>query len=585
MRRALRRAAAAGGLLACLGADASPAAEAPRRLLCYVAMADGARLPYVVYLPAAEGRYPVLLIYDPYAGGGARPAVASEFLDEGYAVMSASLRGTGCSAGQHEFQSPSIGADGAALVEWAAAQPWSDGNVGMFGNSYPGMTPLLVAGARPKHLRALAVGASVSTLYDDIFYPGGIFNYGQAAIWTWLIQPRSSEQGAAQRTREGDAKCAELRARQTPQRMFDELRAHPLRDAWWQERSVLPHAARIEVPVLLFHAWQDQQIAVSAAVELFHEIRAPKRLVLSNGGHSFYGQGPAQAALRRRWFERWLKGVRNGVDEEPAVSVLFENRKLDEEWRPGWTWSFPGWPGEATSWLELSLTADGKLRTGGEPLPAEAGERAYVFPLGTELVGDSAAFQARPSPAGTLAYRGEPLSEDTAVLGAPEVVLYLSSELADTDVMLALHDVSPAGEVLYVQRGFLRASHRETRAAAAWGGRPRATHERAEPLSPGEVRELRAALYPVGHVFRRGHSIELLVLSPPSVPSPNWAFAVAAAPGRNRVHHGPAAPSRFSLPVLRHRSAEAPAPACGSLELQPCWSPPRSGVARGVSRP
>lgn len=572
-------------MLACLAGDPSLAAEAPRRLLGYVPMTDGARLPYVVYLPAAPGRYPVLLTYDPYAGGGAGPLVAGEFLDQGYAVMSASLRGTGCAAGRHEFQSSSIGADGATLVEWAGSQPWSDGNVGMFGNSYPGMTQLLVAGARPGHLRALAVGASVSTLYDDIFYPGGIFNYGQAAIWTWLIQPRSAQQGAAFRVREGDAECEGLRARQAPQRVFDELRARPLRDAWWRERSVLPAAARLDVPVLLFHAWQDEQIAVSAALELFHEIRAPKRLVLGNGGHSFYRQGPVQAALRRRWFERWLKGVRNGVEAEPAVSVLFENRRQDGQWKAGWSWSFPGWPAGPASWLELSLTADGKLRRSPELAPEDAGERPYLFPLGTQLVGDSAAFQARPSPVGALAYRSEPLAEDTAVLGAPELVLYLSSELPDTDVMATLQDVSPGGDVLYVQRGFLRASHHETRPASAWSGRPRPSHERAEPLLHGEVRELLLPLYPVGHVFRRGHVIELLVLAPPSVPSPNWALATPMTPGRNRVHHGPAARSRLSLPVLANRSAEAPAPACGSLELQPCWSPPRAGAQPGVTRP
>ncbi|MBK5254640.1 MAG: CocE/NonD family hydrolase [Vicinamibacteria bacterium] len=565
-----------GAAVCCLALGARlEAAETPRRLMGYVAMSDGARLPYVVYLPEGEGRFPVLFTYNPYAGGGAGPAVANEFRGQGYAVMSASMRGTGCSAGLHEFQSPTIAQDGAALVEWAAAQPWSDGNVGMFGNSYPGMTQIMVAGARPPHLRALAVGASVSTLYDDIFYPGGIFNYGQAAIWTWLIQPRSAELGAALRIREGDMECAALRAQQTPQNMFDELAKHPLRDAWWQERSVVRDAARLEAPVLLFHAWQDQQIAVSASLELFHEIRAPKRMVLSNGSHSFYSQGPVQAGLRKRWFERWLKGTRNGVEDEPAVTVLFENRKQAEAWKPGWTWDFSTWPAPESGWLDLSMTVAGKLRPGSELLSTETGERFYVASLGTELIGDSASFSSRPSPVGALSYRGEPLAEDTTVLGAPEVVLQLSSELADTDVMLALHDISPLGEVLFVQRGFLRASHQEARPAPAWGGRPRPTHAALTALSQGEVRELKIALYPVGHVFRRGHVIELLVLSPSGVPSPNWAFASPVIPGRNQVHHGTLRRSRLLLPVLPKRQAEAPAPPCGSLELQPCFSPPR----------
>lgn len=560
------------------------AAEQPRRLLGYAAMPDGARLPYVVYLPQAEAPFPVLLTYNPYAGGGAGAAVAAEFLDQGYAVMSASLRGTGCSAGRHEFQSPTIAGDGAALVEWAAAQPWSDGNVGMFGNSYAGMTQILAAGARPPHLRAIAPGASVSTLYDDIFYPGGIFNYGQAGVWTWQIQPHSAEAGVALRLREGDRECRELRARQSPQRMFDELRVHPLYDDWWRERSVVGAAARVQVPTLLFHAWQDQQIAASAAVELFHEIHPPRRLVMANGSHSFYGQGPVQAELRRRWFERWLKHVPNGVENEPALTVLFENRKQEGVWRAGWSWSFQNWPIDEVRWRELRLTADGRLKDGDALLPVETGQRRYLYPLGIQLVGDQASFQTRPSAVGSLGYRSAPFAEDTVVLGAPEVVLYVSSERSETDLMVALHDVSPEGAVLYLQSGFLRATHRQLRASDAWGGRPRPLHDEAEPLVPGKRYELHLALYPVGHVVRRGHSLELLVLAPPSVPSTHWALAAVMAPGRNAVYHGRESPSRLLLPTLPGRRAEAEAPPCGSLEMQPCWSPSNPGVGADVPR-
>ncbi len=130
----------------------------------YIPLHDGTRLAYILYKPAAAGRFPVLVKYEPYWGGGTQFKVEEPlYLQHAYAVMMVNVRGTGCSSGQfHRIREPIQVQDGAEVIEWAGTQLWSDGNVGMFGNSYSGITQLMVGPLRPKHLKVLAMGGIVS---------------------------------------------------------------------------------------------------------------------------------------------------------------------------------------------------------------------------------------------------------------------------------------------------------------------------------------------------------------------------------------------------------------------------------------
>jgi uncharacterized protein len=546
----------------------------PQRELGYVSMPDGARLPYVLYGQQLDRRSPVLLIYNPYEGGGTDGAAPGplgqeirDYLQHGYVVVAASLRGTGCSAGTLTFQSPQIAEDGAALVEWAGAQRWSDGNVGMFGNSFSGMTTLMVGGRRPAPLRAIISGAPPSRLYEDIFYPGGIFSVGQAGLWSFAGQPFSALRGVEFREAAGDRECASLRAAQRPNRMVHEQSEHPLYDEWWQTRSIEHDAARLRVPVLFVHAWQDQQIAVSSGLQLFRRTTTMKKIVLSNGGHSFYNQSGLQET-KRRWFDRWLRQAPNGIEEEPAVTVLFENRMQNGQ-QAGWTATYPAWPVPGTRQVSLALLPDGSLAPSADS-PSRSGERSYIYPVSTELVGTQTSFAVRPHPQGTLRYLSAPMTDDMTLLGAPSLTMYLSSEQSDTDLMAVLYDVSPAGETVYLQRGFARASHRSLNANPA-ASEFYHDHSRRLPLVPGEVHELVVPFYAVGHVLRRAHRLELAILAPPAIPSPNWALALILKPSRNTVHYSARYGSRLDLPVIPG-GASAVVPPCGSLEFQPCRS-------------
>jgi putative CocE/NonD family hydrolase len=549
--------------------------EGIHREFGYLPMEDGVRLAYVVYLPGEKGRFPVLLRYTPYIGGGFDPRVHTDWVAEaplylrhGYAVVSVSIRGTGCSEGSYDVLSPQEARDGAVVVEWAGTQPWSSGRVGLFGNSYAGLTQYLVASKRPRHLRAIAAGAAGEP-YRDAAYPGGIFNASFFGLWTAFGQPMAEGFGIAVRTEAGDESCRANRARHRPNRTFQQMRAHPLFDSWWQDRSLERMAESIEVPTLVVQAWQDQQIAVSGAPRLFQNIQAPRKMILSNGSHGLYSEATVQEEVVR-WFDRWVKGEDNGIDKEPPVSVWFEKRPRAEGGMPAWVSTFSDWPIPETEWNTLHLTADGRLDPEEASSGEAEGERSYVYPAGSELVADNVSFAIPPVSWGSLTYRSEVAETDTVIIGAPALTLFLGSEQPDTDLMVALHDVGPEGEVLYLQKGFLRASHRTLDAGRSQQHQPIHRHDAPDPLAPGQVHEIVMSMFPVGHVLRKGHRLELVVMAPTPIPSPDWGLAPVMLPGLNTIHHSERHPSRLVLPVIPGQTAQKPEPSCGSLENQPC---------------
>ena len=552
----------------------------------YAPVPGGVRLAYIAYRPSQEGRFPVILDYDAYDSGGAGLPLDGWVLQavrRGYAVVGANVRGSGCSEGDtFSILHPQQGKDGAALVEWLGTRPWSDGNVGMYGVSYPGHTQLMVGAERPTHLKALAAGGLTASLYREAFRPGGMFNVGFAAWWGELAQPWIEDLGVGLRLEAGDTQCEAIQAAQPPALTFEEVKEHEFDDEYWHGRATESYVDRVDVPMLIIQGWQDQQTAMGGP-RLFERLKGPRKLILQNGGHGAGGNTLSRDQVLR-WMDRWLKGEENGVDEEPPVSVLFETGVVDGELKPNWVETFSDWPVPETERRGFNLGADGTL--GPEPLDAaQTGPLTYVYPMGTELVGNNDMFAVPPSPLGSLAYRTAPFAEDLPVLGSARLVLHVSTEEVDTDFMVVLHDIGPGEETLYLQRAFLRASHRAidpARSSEHWTYHP---HDRSEPLVPGQVYEIVVSFPEVGHVFRAGHALELVVLAPNFTPATDWGPMPLNLPGINTVYHSAEHPSRLILPVVPGISAEGPPPECGSLEYQPCRPPvPPTFTAAGMPR-
>src|SRR4051812_32612163 len=231
----------------------------------YIPLADGTQLRYTVTLPAADGRFPVALDYDGYCEGtGATRCndvdMATKLVGAGYAVLGVSMRGTGCSTGTFDFRSPQEHADGAAAIEWAARQPWSTGRVGMFGDSFPGLSQPGVAALRPHGLAAIAPFQIVDDVYRDVGYPGGISNVEFGAFWGLADQPAADASGTASGVQQSDPLCAvnyaAHQARNGPSNIVVAGAEHMWYDDYWRSKTIGAAAARIEVPVLSCTTWQ-----------------------------------------------------------------------------------------------------------------------------------------------------------------------------------------------------------------------------------------------------------------------------------------------------------------------------------------
>ncbi len=425
----------------------------------YVTMRDGIRLAYVVYLPKAKGRFPAVLQYEPYQGGGSDPGgTAGMWLENGYAVVFASVRGTGCSQGALDLFGPDEGPDGAAIIDWIGKQSWSDRRVGMVGVSYPGHTQILVAAQHPKFLYAITPSAVTANTYSEIAYPGGIFNVGFAAGWSLHLQPWVESLGIKARIGWGDTECERNYLAHRPSRLPLQGRAHPFFDQWWQIRSLEEYVDRVAVPTFISGTWQDNETMASGTTELYERLKAPKRMSMSPGGHAgVYTEAALQQDLVQ-WMNRWVKGVHNGIEEQPPIKIYWEPAGNPPV--AGWTTSYSSWPPKRTKLQTFWLGATGTLSADPPGKMSVEKGLSYTFPTGVELVGDNVQFAVPPDPNGSVTWTSAPFDGDLTILGRVQVSLYVASENPDTDIEVALHDVYPNGDVQYLQRGFLRASLR-----------------------------------------------------------------------------------------------------------------------------
>ena len=545
----------------------------------YIPMRDGVNLAYVVYRPTREGRYPILLEYSPYNVDGNEldksdiQGTITEFLERGYAYAGVAIRGASCSQGELSMFDPIIADDGEQVVEWLATEPWSTGAVGMIGISYPGHTQIFTAARRPKGLKAISPYAVTSSSYREVWRPGGLFAVNFIGGWAYSTARAA---GAEARREWGDTQCDVDKAKRGTEATFDEVLQHDLHDQWWRERDLEGYVDQIEVPTLMNQGWQDYETQISGAIRLFRKLNAPnKRLILQQGGH-VVGSREISRTETLRWMDHWLKGIDNGVEKEAPVTIWWDVQDDGSGvLKPTWTTTHTGWPIPGVEEETYYLTVDGKLSQDTPAASPDNGPRKYLSGPGTEMVADNAHFAIPPVSVGVLDYRTEPMTEDTTILGYSQFTFYLSSDQqTDTDVMVTLHDVDEHGNILYLQQDFLRASLRAIDTKSSYPDEQLRSFNKKEPLVPGRIYEMRLSIPPIGHVLRRGHSLELSIMTPPAIaPGGHWGFTLLDLPGRNTVYHSPQYPSQLVLPILPGARAQGPAPPCGALDHQPCRKP------------
>ena len=447
-----------------------------------VPMRDGTVLRADVWLPEPGGRFPTLVYRTPY-GKQFAPGEWTTFataVAHGYAVVIQDVRGRYASAGDFvPYQRE--GDDGFDTIEWAAAQSWSDGNVGTFGLSYPGAVQWLAAVENPPHLKAMIPAMTFSTP-RNFFYSGGAFD-GSWIEWIWmniapdirrrrkLPGPMTFEQARAswktQRTRAEEF----LPLRDLPDLMdvapfyYDWL-AHPPADPWWDWAELRTKYGKVHCAVLNFSGWYDEAYGPDGATTNFNGLVAARkgendsrtRTIIGPWTHGDQEQrksgerdfGPTAPVdydvLILRWMDHYLCNVDNNIEKEPPVRIFVMGKN---SWRDE-----ASWPLVRARPSTLYLSEDG--RTPGVGVLQQ--DPVVTTHFSSELVSDPSHpvtdlydsygahdYRALVGRKDVLTFDSAPLPQDTEVTGPITVELFVSADAPDFDLYARLLDVAPDG--------------------------------------------------------------------------------------------------------------------------------------------
>ena len=520
-----------------------------------VVMRDGVTLRVDVYRPAGDEPVPVLMCAHPYGKSStpkrrrrsfsvpfqyrllpqSRPLSHSawtgwegpdpaHWVARGYAVINADLRGWGASDGVGELLSEQEGRDGHDLVEWAAAQPWSTGRVGMTGVSYLAISQWATAAERPPHLAAICPWEGFTDVYRDFARPGGVREDGFVVVWSNGLK-------AARRS------PVELRAQQ---------KRRPLRDAWWVARD--RDVEKIDVPALICGSFSDHALHSRGSFEGFRRIASEHKWLYTHRGpkwSTYYS--PEVLALQERFFGHFLRGEDTGILDEPPVRVEVREDADTVTGVRGAT----HWPPPGTSWSNLHLDA----RSGAlSDAPVPAGSMAW------RTRRDTVSFRWR-------------FDADTEVVGPMAARLWVElPEGGDVSLFVGVAKVRDGRQVGFegsygfrgdlVTHGMLKASHRRLDSELSQEARPVAAHTVSEPLAPGEVVPVDVELLPSATLFRAGEELRLDVRG-------RWFFPQNPLTGQFPVgyqqsraatcvlHTGDEHDSRLHIPISTRASSVA----------------------------
>lgn len=572
--------ASAGGSVATLGVPAAlPATSYPKTVTEEVSipMDDGVLLAGTLTFPSIDGKtpapghFPVVLSMTPYGRhclGGA-PDQAT-FAERGIVGAVVDVRGTGGSEGNlnGNYFSPREARDGSELVEWLAAQPWSDGRVGMSGGSYVGITQLLTAEQQPPHLVAIAPQVSLSDLYRDGYTHGGIMNLFFDAQYVAVqgvpgyVCPNTAPSMLGQTV---TAKLQQLTG--TPI-LFAYL-ANPDDDSFYHQRSPIYDIDRIKVPVLIVDGWRDG--FVRGAIENYKALAERRgvetRLYIDPCTHKGCGgvfapltNPPDQDNEEAVIFE-FLAKYLLGTKTPPRAPVRFYLQQGDRYVESG---IFP--PRQThprklylgVSTLQADAPANGSQRYFTNPL---AGLSMAFDEYGTVAITPYLPTDQRLEDGHGVTFRSAPVKTALTLIGPTVLHLVARSTANDTDWVAKLADVGTDGSETLISEGYLRASHRQLDAVRSKrDGVPYHTHTNPTPITPGKDYDYDFEIWPTAYVIKPGHRLQLRITSydvPTHAPvkvdinlaDPSQTKLVPLLPAINTIEEGGSDPSSVTIPV------------------------------------
>jgi putative CocE/NonD family hydrolase len=547
-----------------------------------IPLADGTVLLADLFRPAGLGPVPALVSWAVYIketerlGGGPfidESGVCPFVIKSGYAVLRVQPRGTGGSGGTEpeEMFSPQERQDCHQAIEWAAAQEWCDGSVGMTGMSYFGIAQMLAAATRPPSLKAIFPYKAMTDVYRHGFYKGGAAFSGIIELFaafektippkiparlrhflsmvlnhkrfeTEMSDPVKNERTVRKFITAHSPPEAALRGyvSRMVDRTFDD-------GDFWRDKSACSVIDHIDIPVCIATDFGAQDLHFFGAFELWHRLKTQKCLFIGPPEYAFPWSNYQRELVA--WYDWRLKGIDNGYEALPPVRYWLRGA---ERWESAADWPIP----EAQP-LRLHLAKGGNAphdQQRLQPDPAPAGQHDYLaWPSTSYRLAALDHYEAQ-----SLCFSTAPFESPTDMVGPVVLTLTFTASALDTYFVARIDDVAPDGKRTKLSWGWLLASHRTIDMARSNPSEIVHDHsaEAARQLTPFVPTTVKFSLNPIANQFRIGHRLELQIASRPELlaPGPGEGFDMfqwdpVPYRSRNSILFGGSAPSSLDVSV------------------------------------
>lgn len=462
-----------------------------------ITLSDGTRIYSDLFLPdGVDEPLPVLIGWSPYGkhngidlaylpGHEIDPANITKhyrleaaeptyWCSHGYAMLFPDPRGTWASEGQHSLFSTAEARDFYEVIEWAAAQPWCTGKVGLIGQSYFAVTQWKVAALRPPHLTCIAPWGAASDIARTLLHHGGIPE--TVFFQNFML-------------------LAGVSAHSLVENLGEDTLAHPFHDAFWDDKT--QRLADIDVPAYVVADWTDAQVHNPGTMDGWAGISSTRKWLEINGRSKWARfVEPEHADRLRMFYDTFLQGKDHGIDQWPAVRLEVREGSMQGHLRDE-----AEWPLARTDYRPLYLAPDGSASftpataSGTVEYDALTGHASFDFPV----------------------------TEDLEITGFAKLRLWVEADGSDDmDLFVAMRRIDADGNTVHfpldtIHRngeaalGWLRVSHRHQDPQRSTAFRPVLTHDREERLAPGQIVPVDIELRPSSTLFRAGDTLQVVV--------------------------------------------------------------------------
>lgn len=527
-------------------------------------MCDGIKIALRIYRPDGPGPFPTLYAASAYRYDNNEVPATPLFLwretgpiewyvEQGYAYVHADVRGSGKSEGDYGFFDHAEQRDHYEIIEWIAAQQWSNGKVGGIGQSYYCLSQWFMALQNPPHLACIGAYDGSVDMYQ-CFGPRGGIESMFASVWfdqNVRIANLFPANGASPRT--------------IPQDISYQILQHPLRDSWWKERIAVDRLSEIRVPLFSVGVWAKQDVHLDGNLLGFQRASGEKKLFVTDSQSVFTATADFESVAFHEeiflpFYDHYLKGRSTSYSERPPVAFRVRNTKQlreADQWPPVGLMEKTFYLASGPTGTVQSLN-DGALV---EAAPVASQEpTSYSYPDPQWVLGTAAMTPHGPDTVKrVLTFTSSPLADDLELCGQAKFVLFASSSAPDTDFFIKLSEQFPCEEPaqigaqprsVLVTKACARASQRRDEPKLG-DPNPYFDHSSERPITPGQVYQFNILLQNMSYRFSIGSRVRIEIAN---IDSSTSEFAMAhyykpSKIGSDKIHHSQTYPSHFVLPI------------------------------------